>query len=145
MIDFAFISPMPGQAEQARLEGWPVRGLRPDAGGVVAEVRGDHGAQGLDLPGHRTREAMQGRALAEDGVQRCRIHRRDPGGVEMPKPALQVGRAAECLLDSHLLVEREADQQGQRLLDEQAVGGVIAGERERGRHRRHGRMVVAAR
>ena len=76
---------------------------------------------------------MERRSLAEDRVQRGRVHRGDPGGVEVAEPALQVGRSAERLLDGHLLVEREPDQQRQRFVDEQAVGIGVAGERERGR------------
>ena len=36
----------------------------------------------------------------------------------------------ERLLERDLLVEREADQQRERLVDEEAVGLVVAGERE---------------
>ena len=43
---------------------------------------------------------------------------------------LELVRTAERLLDRHLLVEREPDEQRERLGDEQAVGVVVAGERE---------------
>ena len=73
---------------------------------------------------------MERRALAEDGVEGRGIRRRDPGGVQVAEPALELDGAAERLLDGHLLIEREPDQQGERFLDEQAVGVVIAGERQ---------------
>ena len=66
---------------------------------------------------------------------------RDPRGVQVAEPALQLGGSAERLLDGHLLVEREADEQGERVADEQPVGVVVAGERQsidRGSHGRHG-------
>ena len=36
-------------------------------------------------------------------------------------PTTQLGWAGECLLDSHLLIETEADQQGQRIGGEQPI------------------------
>ena len=76
---------------------------------------------------------MERRPLAEDRVEVGRVHRRDPRGIEVAEPALELGRAAERLLDGDLLVEREADEQGERIVGEQAVGVGVAGERERGR------------
>ena len=51
-------------------------------------------------------------------------------GIEVADPALQLHRSAEGLLHGHLLVEREADEEGQRIGGEQPVGLVVAGEVE---------------
>ena len=118
------------QAEETSLQAPAIGGLRPHPGRIVAVVARDRGAQCLDLAGHRAREAVDRRSLAKDVIQGGRIHGRDPGGVEVSQASLQVSGAAEGLLHRHLLVEREPDQQRQRLLHEQAVGGVIAGEGE---------------
>ena len=72
---------------------------------------------------------MEGRTLAEDRVEVGRVHRRDPRRIEVAEPALELGRSAECLLDGDLLVEREPDEQGQRILGEEAIGLGVAGER----------------
>jgi hypothetical protein len=71
------------------------------------------------------------RPLPEDRVKVTRIQRRDPGGIEVPEPTFDGERAAERLLDGHLLVQCEADEQGQRIVGEQAVGFIVAGEWER--------------
>ena len=55
---------------------------------------------------------------------------RDPAGVERPDPLLQLQRPGERGRDGHLLVEREPDQERHRLLREQRVGLVVAGEVE---------------
>jgi hypothetical protein len=46
-------------------------------------------------------------------------------------PALELGGPAERLLDRDLLVELEADEQRERVRDEEAVRGVVAGEWQR--------------
>ncbi len=84
---------------------------------------------------------MERRRGPKDGRQGLRIHGRDARRVEVADPPLQLGRSAERLLDGDLLVQREADQQRERFGDKQAVGIVVAGERERGGHG-HARMVV---
>ena len=69
--------------------------------------------------------------VAEDRVESgFGVHRGDPRSVEVADPLLELVRTAERLLDGHLLVEREPDEQGERLGDEQPVGLVVAGERE---------------
>ena len=83
---------------------------------------------------------MECRALTKDDIQLTRLHHGDPGGIKMPKAALELCWAAECLLDRHLLVQGEPDKQGERLVDKQPVRSIIAGERKGGRDR-HGRMV----
>ena len=62
----------------------------------------------------------------------------------MAQPALQLHGAAERFLDGHLLVQREPDQQRERFLDEEAVGGVIPGERQAVHRARHAPMVIGA-
>ena len=50
------------------------------------------------------------------------------GGVQMTQSVAELQRAAEGLLDRDLLVEREPDEQRERLLDQQSVRLVVAGE-----------------
>ena len=73
---------------------------------------------------------MQRRSLPEDVGQRLRIHLGDAARIQVAESALQLQRSAERLLHGHLLVEREADQQRQRIGGEQPVGLVVAGEVE---------------
>ena len=51
-------------------------------------------------------------------------------GLERAEPLAQHERPRERLLHRHLLVEREADEQRERVLDEQHVGLVVVGEVE---------------
>ena len=89
------------------------------------------------LPGKRCRAGGVRNTVASASASIAAILR----GIEVPDPLLQLGRAAERLLDGDLLVEREPDEQGERFGDEEPVGIRVAGERERG-ERRHARMVV---
>ena len=73
---------------------------------------------------------MQCRRCPEDRVELGGVGGRDPGRVEVPQPLAEHERAAEGLLDGHLLVEREPDEQGQAVGREEAVGLVVAGERQ---------------
>ena len=50
--------------------------------------------------------------------------------VERADPALELERTGERLLDGHLLVEREPDQQRERIGGDEGVGVRVAGERE---------------
>ena len=74
---------------------------------------------------------MKCRWRAEDGLELGRIDRRDPRGIEMPEPALELGGPREGLLHRDLLIQRETDQERQRVVGEQAVRLGVAGERER--------------
>ena len=56
------------------------------------------------------------------------VRRGDARGVQVTQPPAELERAAERLLDRDLLVEREPDEERERLLDQQAVGLVVAGE-----------------
>ena len=89
------------------------------------------------LPGKRCRAGGVRKTVDE----RLRVHGGDPRRIQVTDPALEFGRSAEGLLDGDLLVQLEADEQGERLADEESVRVGIAGERERG-GRRHPRMVV---
>ena len=110
-----------GEREQPGQQVRAIPGLGPYSRRVRAIPRGDRRAQGLDPVCHRPREAVQGRALAEDALQLARIHARDARRIQMADPTTQLGWAGECLLDSHLLIETEADQQGQRIGGEQPI------------------------
>ena len=74
---------------------------------------------------HRAGEAVDRRPLAEDRVE---LGGGDGVHGERPEPLAQHVRSHERLLDRHLLVEREADQQRERVVDQQPVGLVVAGE-----------------
>ena len=68
-----------------------------------------------------------------------RIHAGDGGGIEGADAALELERARKGFLHRHLLIEDEANEERERLLGEERVGLVIAGEVEAvgssGRHR----------
>jgi hypothetical protein len=79
---------------------------------------------------------VDGRPLAERGRELGGIHRRDPVGVEVPEPPLQLERAEERRRHRHLLVEREPDQERERVACVERVGLVVAREVEAVGHRR---------
>ena len=74
---------------------------------------------------------MECRTLAEGGVQLPRIHAGNPGRIEMAQPTLELRRPAERLLDSDLLVQREADEQREGFLGKQTIRDGVTGERKR--------------
>jgi hypothetical protein len=73
---------------------------------------------------------MQRRRRSERDVERFGIHRRDPLRVEPDDPPAELERARERLLEGHLLIEGEPDQERERVADEEPVGGLVTGERE---------------
>jgi hypothetical protein len=87
---------------------------------------------------------VQRRTLAKSSGQLIGVHGRNAAWVEVPDPVLQLHRARKGLLHRHLLVEREADEQRQRVGGVQAVGLVVAGvvesvgRRDADGHARHG-------
>ena len=125
---------MPGSREQPPLQVGAALGLRPDALGVPVVVLGDHGAELLNASRHRAREAVDRRPRAEDLLELGRVGRGDRRGVERTEPAAQLERSREGLLDGHLLVEHEADEQRERVFGEEGVGLGIAGEMQGIRH-----------
>ena len=58
---------------------------------------------------------MDRRALAEGRLELLGIHRRDRCGVERADPLLELQRPGERRLDRHLLVDREPDEERERL------------------------------
>jgi len=76
------------------------------------------------LPGKRWTAGFSRNAAS------TRVGRGDRARVERPQPLLDLQRPAERGLYGHLLVEREPDQQRERLLRDQCVGLVVAGEVE---------------
>ena len=116
------------QRQQPPLEVAPVDGLGPHPAGVVAVVLGNHLGQRLDLAGHAAGKAVDGGRRPEHALELGWIRPGDAGRVKVTKPAAQLQRAAECLLDRDLLVEGEPDEERERLLDQEAVGLVVAGE-----------------
>ena len=91
-----------------------VLGLRPDPLRVAAVLVGDEAGQVVHARRHRAGEAVDRRLLAEHLLELARIGLRDLLRVDRPQPLLQPQRALEGLLDGHLLVEREPDQERER-------------------------------
>ena len=73
---------------------------------------------------------MERRPLTEGGIESRRVHSGDPRGVQVSQATLELSRATEGLLDSHLLIERKSDQEGERFIDEQSIGYRVTGERQ---------------
>ena len=88
----------------------------------------DEGGELLHALRHVPGEAVDRRLLAKGRLERGGVGLRDPAGVERPDPLLQLQRPGERGRHGHLLVEREADQERHRLLREERVGLVVAGE-----------------
>ena len=63
--------------------------------------------------------------------QRLEVGLRDLGRLERAEPLLQSQRAEERLLHGDLLVEREPDEQRERIVGEQSVGRLVLREVER--------------
>ena len=103
----------------------------PDPRWIPAVLGRDDRAELLDAPRHRAREAVDRRFLAERGLELGGIHRGDPAGVERADPLLQLERSGEGGLHGDLLVEREPDQERQRITGEELVGLVRVREVER--------------
>jgi hypothetical protein len=66
----------------------------------------------------------------EDRREGLGVHRRDRSRIQGDRAALHLERTRERLLHRDLLVEREADQQRERVGRDQGVGVRVAGERE---------------
>src|SRR4029079_7949793 len=122
--------PEPGQLEQPGVQVRAILCLGPDPAGVAAVALDDERAQLLRPVGHVGRDTGTRGGRAKPRVQALRVHRGDRRRIQPADPALQLERAGERLLERHLLVELEADQQRERLVDKEAVGVVVAGERE---------------
>ena len=88
----------------------------PDARRIAAVVLGDDGRQIAHAVGHRAREAMDRRLLGE---QRAEVHRGELFRLERSGALLQHIRARERFRHGHLLVDREADQECERISGEQ--------------------------
>ena len=72
------------------------------------------------------------RRLRPEGL--LQVELRELVRVERPDPLLQDVRAGERLRHRHLLVDREADEQRERILGEQLARLRVVGEVERLRH-----------
>ena len=118
------------QAEEPSLEVAAVLRLGPDAARVTTIVIGNRGRYRLHATRHRAGEPMQRGPTAEHFLELRGIHRRDPRRVQMADSPLQLERPRERLLDGDLLVEREANEERQRVTGEKRIGLVVAGERQ---------------
>jgi hypothetical protein len=101
------------------------RGAGPDARGVAVVALRDVGGEVAHALGHRARETVDRRPLAED---RFEVHRGERGGLERADALADHERTHERLLHRDLLVEREADQQRERIANEELVRLVGIGE-----------------
>jgi ATP-dependent helicase Lhr and Lhr-like helicase len=119
-----------GEVVEAPLELLAVGGLRPQTGSVAVVALLDRRAELLRPLGHRRREAVERRPAPERLLELRRIHVRGRRGVECPAPPPELERRRERPLERHLLVEREPDEQRERLLDEEAICLLVAREAE---------------
>ncbi len=71
---------------------------------------------------------MQRRLLAEGLLELVEVELGDRRGVERLDPLGEAQRSLEGQLDRDLLIEEHADQQRERLVGEQPVGRLVAGD-----------------
>ena len=83
--------------------------------------------------GHVVWEAVQRRPLLERVLELGRVNCRDLRRIERADPLAQLQRPGEGLLERHLLVEYEADQQRIGISFEETICSVVAREREQRR------------
>jgi hypothetical protein len=111
-------------------------GISPDSAGIATIFVDDRSAKFLSAACHVAGESVESRPLSEDRVEAVGFHSGNCRGVETAQPPLQLERSRECLLERHLLVKLESDQESERVRDEQSVGLVVSGERQSvGNHR----------
>ncbi len=122
-----------GQRADALAEVLAVGGLRPDARRVAAVVLDDGRGELVHARRHRAGEAVDRGLLPEE---RLEVGLRDLLRIERPEPLLESQRAEERLLHRDLLVEREADEQRERIGREQPARLLVLGEPERLGHPR---------
>ena len=120
--------PEAGQLREPRAQVLAALGLAPDPRGVAVVALLEERAERAHALGHRTGEPVQRRALAEHGGELLGVARRDARAVEVSQARAQDERPRERLLDGDLLVEREADEERERVGGDQPVGLVVAGE-----------------
>src|SRR4029079_4838418 len=101
-----------GEGAEPLLQVGRVLRLRPDARRIAAVLVGDDGGELPNAGGHRTGEAVDGRLLTETRLEICRGKALR---FERPDALLQDVRPDERLLNRHLLVDREADEQRKRI------------------------------
>jgi hypothetical protein len=88
---------------------------------------------------------MQRGAFPEGLLELRGVHCRDRRRVERADAPPELVRAGESLLERHLLVEHEAVQQRIRIVFQQPVGLVVAGERQQRPRVLHRASIVARR
>src|SRR6476620_4980955 len=116
----------PGERRDALAQIVAVRRVRPDAFGLTAVLVDHDRGELLDTLGHRAWETMNRRLLAKHPLELTGIGRSELARVERSEALLELERPEERRWHRHLLVEREADQQCERLLGEQRVCLVVA-------------------
>jgi hypothetical protein len=114
-----------GQRRQVGAQRIAVGGVGPDTGGVAVVLAAHVRGEVMDPLGHRAGKAMD---RGPDPEHRVEVGAGQRRRVDRAQPLAQRERARERLLDRHLLVEREADEQRHRLGRDQRVGLVGVGE-----------------
>ena len=115
-------------------------GLAPQAGGVAAVGLRDDAADALSALGHAAGKAVNRGRGAKSGGKHLGVGGGQALGVEGPEPLAHPQRSEERLLDRELLIEAEADEQGEWVLGDQTVGRRVLRPFEGGRTVRCGHV-----
>ena len=133
---FTFMSPNPGKASDPSLEVLRVGRLDPQPRRrrrrTPLAIAQRSCTRFAIAPGKRWMAGLSRNASSSRAGSIAAIARR----VEVAEPLPQLERAEERRLHGHLLVEREPDQERERVACDERVGLVVAGEVEAVGHRR---------
>src|SRR5437899_269868 len=97
--------PEPRESADAPAQVVAVDGVGPHAFRTPAVLVVDHGGELLYTPGHRAREAVDRRLLAEERLEGARVRLGDVTRLERPESLFQLERAHEGCRHGYLLVE----------------------------------------
>ena len=102
--------------------------LGPDRLGPTVVLVPHHGRQLLHPPGHRPAVAVDGRRRGAQVGERLRLGGGDRVGRQRAEPVEDLPRPAEGVLHRVLLVEQHPDEQGERVVAQHLVGGLVLGD-----------------
>ena len=127
----AFWSPKPGSA-LSRLSTVGAVGVAvgPQPRDVAVVLLDESGGDALDAARHRAGVAVHGGRGGAHRGEGLRVGLRDPVDVEAAHPVGDLGGTRERGLHRVLLVQEHADEQGERVVGQELVGGRVAGEPE---------------
>lgn len=106
-------------------------GIAPQGGRVASPVVDERLAERLDARGHRSREPVHRGGLPEDRDELVGVGSGQRGRIEVVPAAGAVGDLAgtgEGGLHRDLLVQEHPDEQGERIIGQEAVGVVVTGD-----------------